>query len=347
MSNAFMNMARTTTCATLARRVLQTARLATNSTAYSFLGSSDEDAQQGLVDILNAASREILNDFPSLMVVETTLSTTANQRHVLLPSTLRHTDIMGVYWGDDEDEGYAGQPIDEKSLSAIDQLHVLMRDPNYTAEYPEFYALSPIQIGGQAAINLYPVPDGVKTIRILYRANDTPFTTVDLGSTEATATAVLTSGAVTSATITEGGTGYASAPTITFSGGGGTGATATATVTAGVVTAIAISAGGSGYASAPTMSFSGGRTISTVPDDMLEIHDFAAAYRLQQRNTGTPGMDWQGLKALYTEKRDEYAYRLPVTTNALRHMHFGRDGEMRDLASPFGAASFDLEEYDL
>lgn len=60
------------------------------------------------------------------------------------------------------------------------------------------------------------------------------------------------------ASILKGGSGYTSAPTVAFSGGGGTGAAATATVTDGKVTAITISNAGSGYTSAPTVSLSGG-----------------------------------------------------------------------------------------
>jgi len=63
-------------------------------------------------------------------------------------------------------------------------------------------------------------------------------------------------GKVTRITITNGGSGYTSAPAVNFSGGGG--ASATATVKAGVVTAITIVSGGSGYISAPAVSFSGG-----------------------------------------------------------------------------------------
>ena len=55
-----------------------------------------------------------------------------------------------------------------------------------------------------------------------------------------------------------GGSGYTSAPTVSFSGGGGSGATATATVSGGQVTSVTVTAGGSGYTSAPTVSFSGG-----------------------------------------------------------------------------------------
>ena len=58
--------------------------------------------------------------------------------------------------------------------------------------------------------------------------------------------------------ITNGGSGYSSAPSVSISGGGGSGATATATVTGGVVTAITITNAGVGYTTAPTVSFSGG-----------------------------------------------------------------------------------------
>ena len=66
-------------------------------------------------------------------------------------------------------------------------------------------------------------------------------------------------GALTDTTITNGGTGYTSAPTVAFSGGGGSGAAATAIVNAaGVVTGITITATGSSYTSAPTIAFTGG-----------------------------------------------------------------------------------------
>jgi phage tail sheath protein FI len=59
-------------------------------------------------------------------------------------------------------------------------------------------------------------------------------------------------------TITNGGSGYTSAPTVALTGGGGTGAAATATVTGGVVTGITITNPGSGYTTAPTIAFTGG-----------------------------------------------------------------------------------------
>ena len=66
------------------------------------------------------------------------------------------------------------------------------------------------------------------------------------------------SSVVGSVAVTAGGRNYSSAPTVSFSGGGGTGAAATATVSGGAITKIVMTATGSGYTSAPSVSFSGG-----------------------------------------------------------------------------------------
>jgi hypothetical protein len=66
---------------------------------------------------------------------------------------------------------------------------------------------------------------------------------------QATAAAVLNAGAVESVTILDGGSGYTSAPAVSFTGPG-TGATATATVTDGVVTEVTVTAPGTGYTTA-------------------------------------------------------------------------------------------------
>ena len=66
-------------------------------------------------------------------------------------------------------------------------------------------------------------------------------------------------GAITDINLTSGGSGYTTAPTITFTGGGpGSGAAAKAQVVAGQVSAVILSNSGSGYTSAPTVVFSGG-----------------------------------------------------------------------------------------
>ncbi|HMC69978.1 MAG TPA: hypothetical protein VKJ07_12555, partial [Mycobacteriales bacterium] len=63
---------------------------------------------------------------------------------------------------------------------------------------------------------------------------------------------------VTSIAVNGGGTGFASAPAIGFTGGGGSGATAFATVSGGAVISITVTDSGSGYTSVPTVTFTGG-----------------------------------------------------------------------------------------
>lgn len=64
--------------------------------------------------------------------------------------------------------------------------------------------------------------------------------------------------AVSQVIVTNGGTGYSTAPTVSFTGGGGVGATAVAVVSGGIVVAINVTAEGIGYTSAPTVGFTGG-----------------------------------------------------------------------------------------
>ncbi|WP_256012355.1 RagB/SusD family nutrient uptake outer membrane protein [Desertivirga xinjiangensis] len=64
--------------------------------------------------------------------------------------------------------------------------------------------------------------------------------------------------------IVDGGSGYVSVPTVTFTGGGGSGAIGTAVVAGGKVTAVYMSEMGSGYTSAPSVSFSGGLSATGV-----------------------------------------------------------------------------------
>jgi len=68
--------------------------------------------------------------------------------------------------------------------------------------------------------------------------------------------------------LTAGGSGYTSAPTVTITGGSGSGATATAIVNAGVVTGFTITNPGTGYTSTnpPTVTITGvGTGASAVP----------------------------------------------------------------------------------
>ena len=82
-------------------------------------------------------------------------------------------------------------------------------------------------------------------------------TTIDGLGTSAAATAVIGQG-VTSISVGTPGSGYTSAPDVTFTGGSpATPATAVAVLDKGVATVV-VSAGGSGYTSAPTVGFTSG-----------------------------------------------------------------------------------------
>ncbi|MCY2941886.1 MAG: Ig-like domain repeat protein [Planctomycetota bacterium] len=70
-------------------------------------------------------------------------------------------------------------------------------------------------------------------------------------------------------TVTNGGTGYTSSPTVTITGGGGTGATAIATVVNGVVTEIAVTNGGGGYTGTPTVTITGGAGVGAAATPSL------------------------------------------------------------------------------
>lgn len=86
--------------------------------------------------------------------------------------------------------------------------------------------------------------------------SSSPYTFIKPTALKATATGtvVVNSGAIEQVIVTDGGSGYVSAPTVTIAGGG-TGATATATVSNGVVTDVTVTAPGTGYTAA-TVTFS-------------------------------------------------------------------------------------------
>jgi parallel beta-helix repeat protein len=75
-------------------------------------------------------------------------------------------------------------------------------------------------------------------------------------------------------TVMDGGTGYTSAPTVTFDGGGGMGAAAEAVVVGGAVDHVTVTAGGMGYTSDPTVAFTGGGGTGAMAEAMImfEMH---------------------------------------------------------------------------
>ena len=79
-----------------------------------------------------------------------------------------------------------------------------------------------------------------------------------LSGAGAAAVATVSGGSLTAIAVTSVGVGYTSAPTVAITGGGGSGGTATAVVTGGQVTAINITSAGMGYTSAPTITLISG-----------------------------------------------------------------------------------------
>lgn len=135
-----------------------------------------------------------------------------------------------------------------------------------------------------------------------------PYTAIALrGGSGATGTASLTSTAVSSVAVGDGGEGYLSAPTVSFTGGGGTGATATATIVNGIVTAINVTAGGTGYTSAPTVV-------------ITSAVNAAAGAKVFLINFQTDEAEWtwkQSVKGCAVKYDHEFKFQLPENGQTL------------------------------
>ncbi len=111
----------------------------------------------------------------------------------------------------------------------------------------------------------------------------------------ATATATISGGTVTGLTITNGGIGYFSAPSVTIAAPpSGTTATATATISGGVVTGLTITNPGSGYTSAPAVTISGTGGLFYVPyvldpsNSNALLYGTSTLYETTNATVGTP-----------------------------------------------------------
>lgn len=88
----------------------------------------------------------------------------------------------------------------------------------------------------------------------------------------ATAVPTVVNGFVVAITVTDGGSGYATPPAITITGGNGTGASATATVLNGAVDKVIVGNAGSGYTGSPAV------TIAPPPSPKPPFSDGLVAY---------------------------------------------------------------------
>jgi FtsP/CotA-like multicopper oxidase with cupredoxin domain len=152
--------------------------------------------------------------------------------------------------------------------------------------YPDVAGIEPPQIPGTPNPSLVPeafvdtpvvngtaypyvdVQPRAYRFRILNACNDRflnlQLYKADSPGTGAAATAAVSGGGVvTGISVTNGGAGYANAPSV-YIIGGGTGATARATVSGGAVTGVTVTNAGTGYTSAPLVAFGGPTEVKMV-----------------------------------------------------------------------------------
>lgn len=193
------------------------------------------------------------------------------------------------------------------------QSQTVVDKDHWAASYPLFVALDRYFIGlGFAGLDSYLAAQNATAYTMLmgpnaaylywlYLSNLSRWTGAKTGSKLLTpsnvfagvstyGSATIGAGPLSAITITSGGTGYTSAPAVTFTGGGGSGAAATATITGGVVTAITLTSVGSGYTSAPTVVLTGGgysaiATATAVP----ALVAFTAGAGIRSVNDSTDG----------------------------------------------------------
>ena len=202
-----------------------------------------------------------LEDEPTLIVIPEAVKLSETEYSDLVKAVLKQCyelrdrfAIFDLYNGD--------KNLDETAAGASN---------NYLVSNRDYFGNNYLNYGAV----YYPF---LKTTLNFYVNNDeTNVSVTPPAGSGAVATATVPAGTITSIAVTSGGTGYTSAPTISFTGGSGSGAAATVAVAAGAITSIAVTSGGTGYTSAPTISFTGGggsgaaATATVAPGTMTSI----------------------------------------------------------------------------
>ncbi len=106
-------------------------------------------------------------------------------------------------------------------------------------------------------------------------------------------------GFVVNATVTSGGSGYLTSPTVNIVGGGGNGATAVSQISGGVVTNITITDAGIGYTNTPTIEIDPPPVSAVSPAIQLVMQlnssDLAPYDNYQIQFTPTLNATWSNL----------------------------------------------------
>jgi hypothetical protein len=131
---------------------------------------------------------------------------------------------------------------------------------------------------GQASLTLNADPRNASHVRLHQLSEDDTVESIRWvvgwsdGGLEVLPT-VDAAGQLSALSLTSGGTGYTTAPTVAITGGGGSGAIATATVSGGVVTGFSITNAGTGYTSTPTVALTGGNGTGAVASAVMGSGD--------------------------------------------------------------------------
>lgn len=129
---------------------------------------------------------------------------------------------------------------------------------------------------GQASLTLNADPNNASHIRLhqLSEANGNTSIKWAVGWSDGSAAPTVTAaGSLDRVAVTNGGSGYTSAPTVAITGGGGSGATAVAVLDGDKVASVTITNPGSGYASAPTIAFTGGAGTGAAATSVLSAEE--------------------------------------------------------------------------
>jgi hypothetical protein len=165
---------------------------------------------------------------------------------------------------------------DEVIATGIDFIDDNTKDQGYT----EFYNM--LGIGATASATATIVNGGVRFVTVTNRgdgyrtAPQVAFSAAPAPGQTASGIASMISGIVDlcspdetllrvqSVQLTNAGFGYTSAPSVSFSGGGGAGAQAFATIGDGIVGIVSVTNGGSGFLTPPNITFVGAATSSAI-----------------------------------------------------------------------------------
>ncbi|MBF8793612.1 phage tail protein [Pseudomonas monteilii] len=171
------------------------------------------------------------------------------QVYALVPSTATPTlfQVMEVECATAFNPG--GNPSDQVEVTCLsDRVRKYLRG---------------LRTPGQASLTLNADPRNASHVRLHQLSEDDSIESIRwvVGWSDGIdiAPTVGVSGELAAIELTSGGSGYTSAPTVAFSGGGGgTGAAATAIIGDGEVVGFTITNAGSGYTSTPTITLTGG-----------------------------------------------------------------------------------------